>query len=464
MNMLKRFVGFLLAAMMVLSVAGMALAADTGTITVDNPKDGETYTAYKIFDVTYATATGGEKSYSYSISGTSEWYDIVNAYTEGFTLTKAATGNTYIVAKKDSFSAADFAAKLKENIADKTGTPLTTDGTGVSAKNLQLGYYFVASTNGALCNLTTTNPTVTIHDKNDVPFEKTEDKTTADVGETVSYTITGKVPDATGFQSYVYKIEDTMSEGLTFQKNSVTVTGLSDGEYTLTTKDDGFTLIMNVMDIQAKVGKGFTIEYTAITNEKAIAVVSKNTAKLTYSNHPTDSTKTTEITKEVPVHTAKIVINKYKEGAEGTKLEHAKFVLKNEDKTLYYKYTAATADTPAKVEWVTSKEQATVKETNADGAADFPGLKDGTYYLEETEAPAGYNLLTKDVEIVINGASATDADLKSLTVEAKVANNTGLVLPETGGMGTTIFYAAGGAMVVGAVVLLITKKRMNSGK
>ena len=102
--------------------------------------------------------------------------------------------------------------------------------------------------------------------------------------------------------------------------------------------------------------------------------------------------------------------------------------------------------------------------TNDQGAAEFKGLKNGTYYLLETEAPAGYNLLDAPVEITINGSSATATSLTSLTHTEQVENSTGAVLPSTGGMGTTIFYVTGSVLVLAAVVLLVTKKRMKSAK
>ena len=294
-----------------------------------------------------------------------------------------------------------------------------------------------------------------------------DDKTSVEVGETVSYTITGKVPDTTGFTTYEYTIADTMSAGLTFQKNvAVTVDGvtLDAGKYVLNQTDNGFTLTIKVMELQEKVGKEIKVTYTAVTNDKAVTVISKNSATLTYSNNPTDSeSKTTTPKYEETVYSAKLVIDKYQKDNKSKKLANAKFVLKN-DEGKYYKYTAATESAAAQVEWVKNQADATEVTTDTNGAAAFNGLKDGTYKLVETAAPAGYNLLANEVEVTINGADATEVDLSSLTATAKVENSTGTTIPETGGIGTTIFYVAGGLLVLGAVILLITKKRMSSAK
>lgn len=455
MNTMKKLFSALLAVVMVLAMAFTAFAAtETGTITVDNPLEGQTYTAYKIFDVTY---NEGKDSFSYTIENTSKWYTMVSHY-EGITLTKVGSSNKYIAKKSDSFSAAAFAAYLKTGLSGKEGTELTKMGDKAVAEGLDLGYYLVSSVNGALCNLTTTHPTATIHDKNDMPFDKTDDKADVQVGETVNYTITGKVPDTTGFAKYTYEIADTMSDGLTFQKDvKVTVGGntlaASDGVYTLIQTEKGFTLAFDVMKMQGQVGNKIEVTYTAVVNEKAVAVVSKNKATLKYSNDPTDTSNTTTITEEETVYSAKIVIDKYESGNTGNKLAGAKFVLKNADGK-YYNYENN------KVTWVDTKGDAIEVTTDNNGAADFKGLKNGTYKLEETEAPAGYNMLTNDIEVTINGSDANNGT--GLTVNVEVANSTGTTLPETGGIGTTIFYAVGGVLVIGAAVLLVTKKRMST--
>ena len=474
MKTVKQLASLLLVMVMVFAMATTAFAAEEkGTITVDNPVANQTYTAYKIFDVTYNSA---KTNYSYTIETTSEWYSTVKGYAEttdnGLTLTGVAGDNTtFVVSTTDAFSAPAFANALKAAVSGKTGTALTADGTTVKAADLDLGYYFVTSSTGALCNLTTTDPTVTIHDKNDIPFDKVDNKESVDVGEIVTYTITGKVPDYTGFTTYTYLITDTMSEGLTFQKNVKVTVGDTDvtSACTITYDKDGnankFTVSIPVQSYT--IGAEIKVTYTAVVNEKAVAKIENNAATLTYSNDPTDTSKTTTTPEDKEtVYSAKVVINKYVKGSDTEKLADAEFVLYKEVKTdgsntttkSYYKWN----ETDKKVEWTTDKAQATVKITNDKGAASFDGLKDGTYYLEEIKAPAGYNLLKGPVPVTVNGANATTADLSSLTVTGNVENSSGAELPETGGMGTTIFYVLGSVLILAAVVLLVTRKRMSS--
>ncbi len=482
MKSTRKLASLLLALVMVFALATTAFAAETGTtttkgtITVENPVDGQTYTAYKIFDVTY----DGDGNYSYTIAvdSTNPWLLDVRYYAalpnsgleEHIVRTPVEEKPFYTT--NDKFSPAEFAAYLKGKL-DKhptgyTGYELTKQGKVASVSGLDLGYYLVTSTTGALCNLTTTNPTANIHDKTDMHFEKTADATDVEVGQTVTYTITGKVPAYTGFNTYTYKIKDTMSEGLTFKKDVKVTVGGTDVttdctvNYGVNEKANSFTVTVPVLQKNYKIGAEIKVTYTATVNEKAIAVVSENAAKLIYSNDPTtDETKTITPT-PVKVYSSKIVIDKVEKVAEGTtakKLAGAEFVLYKEKtpgtpaSAVYYKWN----ETDKKVEWVEYSEAPTVVTTNDDGAAYFNGLANGTYYLVETKAPDGYNKLEKPHEVVVTGGT-TEAEL---SVTAKVENSAGTELPSTGGMGTTVFYVLGFALVMGAVVLLVTKKRMS---
>ena len=485
----RKLASLLLALVMVFALAVTAFATETGTtttgtITVANPVEGQTYTAYKIFDVVYDT----NDHYSYTIDNTSEWFGTVSAYAteaHGLTLTEVfgTTPTTYVVTTGNGFSAPDFAAALKAALdADATtftGKELTKSGTSekASATVNELGYYFVTSTTGALCNLTTTNPNVNIHDKTNMPFKKEVDKTNVDVGQTVKFTITGNVPDYTGFKEYIYKITDKMTAGLTFNRDSLTVkvgeatvTNDCTIAYDATNAPQTFTVSIPVLTKKYTFGAKIEVTYTATVNEKAIAVVSENKAELTYSNDSTDSeSKTTTPPEIVKVYTSKIVIDKYETDKPRTKLPGAEFVLCREAPNVHVaavQYAAAQNaaqydiqyykwdETTKAVSWVDNIAKATKVTTDNKGEAFFEGLADGTYRLVETKAPAGYNRMTEAQKVVVNGGTA-------LSVTAKVENQAGTLLPSTGGVGTTVFYVLGAVLVLGAVVLLVTKKRMN---
>ena len=446
--------------------AGSGCAADTGSITITNPQGDHTYTAYKIFDVTYS----GDH-YSYTISNADPVFSAVKAYADvtanGLTLTPVGnTGKYNVSIDAAAFSAASFAQYLKTKVGSLgTGTAFTQVGDTMKASGLTPGYYFVSGTSGTVCELATAKD-IEIRDKNEAPqIEKSVDDAdrTVEIGQKLTYTITGKVPSTKGYTEYTYELTDTMSEGLTFNKD-VKVT-IGDEDVTtaaaITKNGNGFVASVNMMDYQGQIDKPVVITYTATVNEKAIQRNEEtNTATLKYSNNPADKNSFEKSSVEVEVFSFNIVINKYAAGSESTKLGGAKFVLKNNEGK-YYKYDAA------KVTWVDAKADATEVITGADGAARFDGLQAGTYYLEETAAPAGYNQLTKDITIVLNkdgsatidsASSAPGAD-HSLT--AGVANSTGTMLPETGGIGTVIFVALGALAVICAGVFLVTNKRMS---
>ena len=468
MKTMRKLFRVLLALAMTLALAVPAFAAETtGSITITNPQGDHTYTAYKIFDVTYS----GD-NYSYTISDTDTAFNTVKAYADvaanGLNLTAVADTGKYNVSSSAGFSAASFAQYLKTK-ADSlgTGTAFIEDGNTMKASGLALGYYFVSSTSGTVCELATAKD-IQIRDKNEVPqIEKSVDDNdgTVEIGQVLTYHITGKVPSTTGYTEFTYQVTDTMTEGLTFSKDVKVTIGGTDvtAAATITNSENGFVASVNMMHYQDQIDKPVVITYTATVNEKAIQSDKEtNTATLKYSNDPANKDSFKESSVKVEVFSFNIVINKYATGNENTKLEGAKFVLKNNDGK-YYKCDTATKA----VSWVDDKSAATEVSTDANGAARFDGLQAGTYSLEETVAPAGYNQLTKDITIVLdkNGsatidgaASAPGAD-HSLTTG--VANSTGTVLPETGGTGIVIFVALGALAVICSGVFLVTNKRMS---
>lgn len=466
MKTMRKLFTVLLALAMTLALAVPAFAADTtGSITITNPQGDRTYTAYKIFDVTYSG-----KNYSYTISGTDAAFNTVKAYADeaanGLKLTAVANTNKYNVSiDAAAFSAASFAQYLKTNVGSLgTGTAFTKDGDTMKASGLTPGYYFVSGTSGTVCELATAKD-IEIRDKNEaLQIEKSVDDAdrTVEIGQKLTYTITGKVPSTKGYTKFTYQVTDTMSEGLTFNKDvKVTIGGTAVTDAAITYNDNGFVASINMMNYQKQIDAPVVITYTATVNENAIQRDKEtNTATLKYSNDPADKNSFKESSVEVNVFSFNIVINKYAAGNENTKLAGAKFVLKNNEGK-YYKYDAA------KVTWVDAKADATEVITGADGAARFDGLQAGTYYLEETAAPAGYNQLTKDITIVLNKDGSATIDSASSTLGADhsltagVANSTGTMLPETGSIGTVIFVALGALAVICAGVFLVTNKRMS---
>lgn len=463
---MRKLFTVLLALAMTLALAVPAFAADTGSITITNPQGDHTYTAYKIFDVTYS----GD-NYSYTISDNAAAFTTVKAYADeaanDLTLTAVANTNKYNVSTGDSFSAASFAQYLKTKVGSLgTGTKFAADGTTMKAAGLELGYYFVDGTSGTVCELATAKD-IQIRDKNEAPqIEKSVDDTdrTVEVGQKLTYTITGKVPSTKGYTEYTYQVTDTMSEGLTFNKDvKVTIGGTAVTDAAITYNDNGFVASINMMNYQEQIDKPVVITYTATVNENAIQRNEEtNTATLKYSNNPADKNSFGQSHEEVEVFSFNIVINKYATGNENTKLAGAKFVLKNAEGKYYNCDTATKA-----VTWVDNKADATEVTTDENGAARFDGLQAGTYYLEETVAPAGYNQLTKDITIVLNKDGSATIDSASSTLGADhsltagVANSTGTMLPETGGIGTVIFVALGALAVICAGVFLVTNKRMS---
>ena len=382
MKTMRKLFTVLLALAMTLALAVPAFAADTGSITITNPQGDHTYTAYKIFDVTYS----GD-NYSYTISDNGAAFTTVKAYADeaanDLTLTAVANTNKYNVSTGDSFSAASFAQYLKTNVGSLgTGTAFTKDGDTMKASGLTPGYYFVSGTSGTVCELATAKD-IEIRDKNEAPqIEKSVDDAdrTVEIGQKLTYTITGKVPSTKGYTEYTYELTDTMSEGLTFNKD-VKVT-IGDEDVTtaaaITKNGNGFVASVNMMDYQGQIDKPVVITYTATVNEKAIQRNEEtNTATLKYSNDPANKDSFKESSVEVEVFSFNIVINKYAAGSESTKLGGAKFVLKNAEGK-YYKYDATTKA----VTWVDDKSAATEVITDDNGAARFDGLQAGTYFLQ----------------------------------------------------------------------------------
>lgn len=474
-------------AMAVPAFAASGTASSTGMITIDNAVTGTTYKAYRIFDLeSYDT---NKDVYSYKLN--TKWKDFPEYSTtiDGNTVSAAdffsVNSAGYIewkATKKDA--GADFAKLAKAFVVEKNiewDRTETASSTTVTFTDLTLGYYLVDTSLGSLCSLNTTAPSVTIKEKNsDTTIEKKivitgdekVDSNSAGIGDTVNFSITITVKDGNP-EDYV--LHDKLS-GLTFNSNSLEV---KVGTKTLTPNTD-YTLVTNPtdgdsFDVKFKDGILKTNDVVVVTYSATVAANAtiagagnKNTAKLEYSGKHSTEEETTTYVWKLNVHKYALD-SKNKEVA----LSGAKFVLYRMDGDTK-EYATLTGNKIAG--WVNDKDKATTLETNGAGDILIEGLNVGTYYLEETEAPAGYNKLTEPIEVKITATTSVTSGSETVQYKnlsessytpatdatVKVLNKAGTQLPSTGGIGTTLFYVIGGGLMAVAAVLLVTKKRMNN--
>lgn len=456
----KKLFAALLAAALVLAMAVPAFAetnATKGSIKIDHTVSGETYTIYRMFKLDSYNAESN--TYSYTVEPAWE------------TFFSTGAGSSYIDLDsnghptwKTGADAAAFAKAALTWAADKkiSGTKETATGDTVTFSNLDLGYYLVDSSLGALCGLNTTNPDATIKEKNEKPEIKKEVQTSAGdwssennakIGDTVEYKVEIKVAD--GAQKYT--VTDTMSKGLTFNNSSLKVTA-NDAvttDYTLTPTTNGFTLVLPETYVST-LTKGTTIivTYNATLNKDAVidGDGNANEVKLSYGNHQnTVPSKVT--TKSYQFDLVKV------DGTTNKLLDGAEFELADgETKLSFVKDTAGNYRVAA-----AGEDGATTTITVKNGKVNIYGLAGKTYTLTETKAPDGYNKLVTSETVNLADGSKTHATIVGSVYKdggVVVENHAGTVLPSTGGMGTTLFYVIGGGLMVAAVVLLVTKKRM----
>ncbi len=490
MRKMKKAAGIVLAVIMALSLC-MSISVNTyadndGSITITNATAGETYNIYRLLDLTYAA---GNTSYSYTVadgwetfftSGAGAGYVSVDQTTGHVTWTGGGTGT----GSQAAALATAALAYAEANKISPTATATAVAGsTTLTFSGLAYGYYLIDSSLGSLLTLDSTAPSVEVEDKNSKPSgEKTvkEDSTgiygesnTADIGEEVSFRV--EITNAYGASNLV--LHDTMSEGLTLNENSFTIkvgsslasadatvsdvyydiitTGLTDGcTFEIAFKDEYVQTILTESQV-------LVVEYTATVNSKAVIASTGNTneTQVSYGN-ASKSTKDTTIT-----YVYELYVYKYTTDSNSAEvaLSDAKFILYKEvNGTNYY----AVLDNDNKIlRWSITKGDATELTTGSDGVIYFIGLDAGTYLLEETEAPTGYNLLNAPTTIVIaQDGTITGAQTIKYNGDdqdaIKIYNGSLDEMPSTGGMGTRIFYTLGGLLVVCAGVLLITKRRM----
>lgn len=461
-------------------------------------------------------------AYSYTIVEGSTWWSTVvgtaapdettgvitaNGLTFTPTNEKVDGKTVYSVQATENFKPQDFATLLNKATKSETGDfSKTADKTSIDIPVTSPGYYFVDTTLGSLCSLDTTEPTAIIREKNvttsqdKVVQEDSNnawgDKNDADYGQVVNYKSTVTI----GAHQKNVVFHDVMSSVLTLDKDNILVTGsVPAGKYTIITSGEtlpeGDTFAVKFDDAWTQSlteAATVTIEYHAtLTTEAELGLQSgkemgkgnDNQSKVTYGNAQTtewDWTRT---------YVWEFDIFKYT-GTDKTPLKDAKFNLKKGNSVLAFVLVsegqpaseatadaAATEATPTVYRLATSSDITTTTElvTPENGLITIQGLDADTYVLTETDAPKGYNKLKEDLTIVVESnttESGQDGTKQAATMTLKVdnkeanqvevLNETGAELPSTGGIGTTIFHIAGAALVLGAGILLISKKRMNN--
>lgn len=482
MKHLQKLATLLLAVLMVFALTTTAMAA---SITINGV--GSEYAAYRLLN-----ATNAGDLYAYTLN---------EKYTA---ILQAETGKTeqagivdYIQSLNNeairSFADDVYAAIKAEGLAaDYTTTDKTFTG-------IDQGYYLIAETKldgtadtySLVMVDTAGDADVTVNTKESLPTveKKVEeindsndgaatwgDAADYDIGDTINYQITGTVSNQyANYASYYYSFSDTMGEGLTLNATSIKITidGIDVTErFDIDTTEHSFTATANLKELSGvtvTADSEVVVTYTATLNENAVAGTegNSNTVVLEYENDPYHKADGDPETPDEPVTPSvtpedKTVVFTYdlsvdKIDANGKALEGAGFTL--------YKYDA---DAEGDDKYVAVGTEITGVTTFA-----WEGLDEGKYKLVETTVPDGYNK-ADDIEFevvsTLEGTALTDLTVtpaESFTVtvssgliETDILNTSGTELPSTGGIGTTIFYIVGGLLVAGAVVLLVTKRRL----
>ena len=441
-------------------------AAGNGSITINKAVVNETYSIYRVLDLETYDKTNNH--YIYRANADFKAF-VESTEASAYLEAKNENGNTYYVWKGDktdtrvqAFAKLAFAYAEKNSVEPVASTKATS--TTVEFKNLDLGYYLMSSTTAEkdtrLLSLTTTNPSATTREKNtltpDVDKEVEEKGTygktnDASIGDTVNFKATITV--GAGYTDY--KLRDKMSAGLTFNANSVVVkvnnTVVDSSNYTVRTDESGYTFVIefkNEYIVALPKNTVITVTYSAILNENAIVEGEGNPNVLDLAYGDTNTPEKKTITYSYAFDVIKI------DGKEQTQLTGAEFRL----------YDAKTGGNEIKVVLVDATSNtyrvARANETGVTikaGKATILGLDAGTYYLEEVVAPTGYNKLTSRVEIIISKINNDKTFRRFIT---NVENYTGSQLPETGGIGTTLFLTLGSILVIGFGLLLVTKLRV----
>lgn len=489
MKLIKKIAAIMFAFMMVVSMSCNVKAEETegvygqhdGSITITGALQGQTYTIYEMLKLESFSGN----NYSYTIAD--GWEDFFKEGAEGAKyMQKDENGYmSFIAGKGGNADIREFAQKALayaqegHGIYTQNNSPMEGKDT-VEFTGLNLGYYLVGSTTGALCGLDTTHKKVEIKEKNGVPSvdkkivqnDTDVESNFANIGDTVYFktTITAK----SGAENYI--LHDTMDTAFTFkddivvQSNGVTIDSSkytiyyhkNNTEKTNHVKDDctfEIRFTKDYLDTLAN-DQNIVVTYSAILNGDAnIGRGDHNATHLTYG----DNKNTVDVT--TTTYTSQIKVLKYT-GDTTHVLAGAKFKLFKQEaggEALTFVKKAGNEENYR----LTVQGESGIAEivTTSSGAFTMQGLKPGFYWLEETAAPKGYNKLVKriKVEINTNGNLIIDGKDKENGLpinQVNVENKTGTVLPSTGGAGTTMIYLVGAVLVLGSGVVLVTKRRV----
>ncbi len=471
---MKRTIAMILAVVMILALSmstvvfadDSATTATKGSITVTNAQPGETYTAYKMFDL---VQNADLSAFTYTVN--ERWADFFKNDGVGAQFITVNNAGAVTEIKDANGDVAKDAMDLaKAAAAALDGKPIAgfkeAEGEKAVIDNLDPGYYLIVSSNGtiAMIDTTPTKPDQTIAEKNPIPsVDKNvqEDSTgeygkknDAQIGDTVNFKTVIKAYK--GAKNYV--LHDVMDKGLTLNVNSIKVEGLTKGQdYSIKTENltDGCTFeVQFIQDYLNKITAEteLTVTYSAVLNNTAVVAVPEiNKTKLTWGN------KSTTKWVETKTYTYKFEVLKYAAGDEAKKnLAGAEFKLQKGGVDVNL---VKLSDTQFRVATAEDENTVTTFTTVAGNNIEIYGLDDDDdYTLVETKAPDGYNMLTAPVTVTITPDDPDTDKIEFDTIE--VANDTGTELPSTGGVGTTLLVTFGALLFMTTAVVLVTKKRM----
>ncbi len=494
---LRLFTAVIFTVFMVMSMSVTAIAAEGDfTITINKPtndKADHTYDGYRIFAGTLAQdGSLTEVTWGAGIADGDDFIaDLKADTTVGSAFASAAKASDVAKALEGKEDDGPFMQAFAKVVSDNNlGTKaFTAKESPITVAKADAGYYFIKDTDDSLTapgygaysrfilkvvgNVTmTAKEDVPTFDKNIIEDTKKVKNNTASVGDKVNYQIDSKVPDMTGYTKYFFVVEDTMTDGLTFNNDIKVTIGssqLAADAYTVESTAHSFKLVLKNFK-QYTTGADIKIEYSATLNTAAKITegTNDNTANLTYSNNPnitpnstTDEPGPGDVTGKTPdiktvTGTSGIQIDKI-DGNSGTALSGAKFKIEGEgvnavivNKTVFKQSAAGTYymlkdgsftdeaptdQTKKNYDSITTK-YAEVKVdntltsaeginnvgyTNADGYLSFAGLDAGTYTITELEAPEGYNKLSPDT-ITVTLSSQYNANDNRFVWTCKVGN------------------------------------------